>query len=917
MVETKQSLSLAPLLRPLTSLIGREEACQTIRTRLQTPEVRLLTLTGTGGVGKTRLALELAHELQDTFADGVCFLSLVSTHDPALVLPMVAQAFGQEVRAQSPFAVVRACLSKKQLLLILDNVEHLLAAAPPLVALLTACPGLKLLVTSRERLGIEGEWIWVVPPLPIPSFHQVSGSLDLIELTQVPSVRLFLARAREHHPSFSLHEANARTVAEICMRLDGLPLALELAAARINLLPPEELLARLSSRLSLLTGGDHDLPERHRTLRHTIQWSYSLLSYAEQRLFRSLSLFAGGCLLSTLERLYTLLDEHGEPVIDLVASLLDKHLLQARTMKEIPGETRLVLFETFREFASEQLAASGEGATQERAYALCYADLAAQVRPKLDGSDQSTWFAFLEAELENIRAVLRWSLSHDVEVGLRVATTLNIFWRVRGHIQEINQYFRLALSQKREIPVDLRAGSLDWAGTFALLDGDYQRAEMLNTQSYELYGALNNAGGMADSLFVLARIAGEFHLDYPKAQQLFEQCLQLYQKQGDLLGYTETLNELAWIAQVMGEYPEACRLAQESIALCRKLDDAFDLLLALRRMVGIDLEQGRYREAQASSREAFEHAQKIQDKSLMSAFLLFQGQIMVMEQGLAVDGTQARALLEEGLALAREVGAQEYVASALLALGRLALIQNEYSLASDSLEACCHLAKEAFEWDTWHQAQCQLTHVELRQGLVRDASQRLENIQAPGKVPMTKQGEILYLETLAHLATVHGESRLAARLWGAANAMRTLFALPRSSFERHVFYDQALARTRLQLSEQDFAVAWGEGEHPPPSELEQVLNAWDTSVLLQQKPIQKRGKAPDDPEKTEARSLSLTRRELEVLRLVSEGLTNRQIAERLVISVVTVNSYLRSVFHKLEVSSRTAALRYALKYHLL
>jgi predicted ATPase len=431
---------------PLTALIGREQEVRAICDLLSHPEVRLLTITGTGGVGKTRLALEVASVLRADFADGVFFVPLAPVSDPARVMAAIAQAFGLwEVAALPPEEQLQAALRERHLLLVLDNFEQVAATAHQLADLLVSCPRLHLLVTSRAALHLSGEYEFPVPPLPTPDLTQIE---DAQALAQVAAVRLFVERAHAIQPAFQLTQANARAIAEICVHLDGLPLAIELAAARIKLLPPQALLHRLSHRLDLLTGGARDLPMRQQTLRNTLQWSYDLLTEPEQRLFRWLSIFVGGCTLEAAEVVCHQDSTQMFRVLDGVASLLDKSLLQ-QTAHE-GEEPRLVVLETIREFGLEQLHQQGEAEAAHRAHARYYLRLSEAAEPHLFGSEQLLWFDRLERERENLRAVLQWAMKggdEEVQLALRMCSALLYFWFYRRYPSEGRSFLEQGLAR--------------------------------------------------------------------------------------------------------------------------------------------------------------------------------------------------------------------------------------------------------------------------------------------------------------------------------------------------------------------------------------------------------------------------------------------------------------------------------------
>ena len=403
-----------------TQLIGREQEVATVQDLLQSEDVRLVTLTGPGGTGKTRLGLQVAAELCDLFTDGVYFVNLAPISDPNIVVPTIAQTLSiREVTSRSLPERLKEELQQKQLLLLLDNFEQVVSAALQVMDLLDACPKLKVLVTSREVLRVRAEREFAVLPLALPDPIHLPA---LTVLSHYAAVTLFIQRAQAVKPAFQLTPMNARAIAEICVWLDGLPLAIELAAARVKLYPPQALLARLEQGLQILTSGARDVPVRQQSLRNTIAWSYDLLNAEEQQLFRWLSIFVGGCTLEAVEAICRSAGDERTEVLQTVASLIDKSLVQQTGQDEEP---RLMMLETIREYGLECLAASKELEDTRQAHAQYYLALAAQVEPELSGPQQAEWLERLEREHDNLRAALHWSLEqgeagHSMETALRL-----------------------------------------------------------------------------------------------------------------------------------------------------------------------------------------------------------------------------------------------------------------------------------------------------------------------------------------------------------------------------------------------------------------------------------------------------------------------------------------------------------------
>ncbi|HEU0114876.1 MAG TPA: LuxR C-terminal-related transcriptional regulator [Thermomicrobiales bacterium] len=561
---------------PLSTFIGRESEAGAVAALLRRDDVRLVTLTGPGGVGKTRLAARAAAAVADDFPDGVWLVNLAPISDPGLVLPAIAQALGVREARDEPLAQrLETFLASRRLLLMLDNFEQVVAAAPLVAAALGACPGVKALVTSRIRLRVSGERERPVPPLTLPGPDAATAP----ETPASEAVRLFVDRALAVKPDLALTAETAPAVAEICRRLDGLPLAIELAAARVKVLSPAALQARLERRLPLLTGGGQDLPARQQTMRAAISWSYDLLTPDEQALFRRLAVFVGGFTLAAAEAVVG--DEAGD-VLDGIASLADKSLL--RRIEHGAVDPRYGMLETVREFGSEQLATSGAEAATRRRHAAWCMTLAESTWIGVDARADAAWLNQLEADLDNVRAALVWlEQSGDAAGLLRLAGALWPFWHRHSHRREGRDWLERALAGGRSAGVAFaaRVRPLYGAAYLARNRGDYARATAQATECLALARETGDRRSAARALQLLAFIALA-QGDYDRATARGEEALALSETLGDRSGWSAwVLSDLGMAAYGRGELARAEEILAEALALYRRFPDPFGTALTL------------------------------------------------------------------------------------------------------------------------------------------------------------------------------------------------------------------------------------------------------------------------------------------------------------------------------------------------
>lgn len=793
---------------PLTLLVGRDDEARMACSALVGQDGRLLTITGAPGIGKTRLSLRVAHLVSSRFRDGVYYVPLANVTDSDLVVPCIARALGlDDLDKRAQFSSLRDYLRGIRALLVLDNFEQVIEAAPMVAELMEGAPGVRVLVTSRTLLNVYGEHALPVPPLAVPA---PGTEKDVDELAQCESVVLFVARAVAARPDFALTEANAEPVAEICRLLDGVPLAIELAAARTRAASAQAVLERLKSEpLHFLKGGAQNTPLRQQTLREAIGWSYNLLTSDEQAALRRLSLFAGGC---TLEAADAVL---GAGSLELLESLLAKSLL---SVEDNGSESRFVMLTTIREYALEQLESDKKGAAQARiSYALYYLDLVEACKRGLDGREQALWLNRLESEWVNIRVVLKWisakklnvapfvlpahskredSPKAAIEIGLRMSHALWLFWEIRGYLNEGYRIVNTVLDDKssREYP-SLRSKASVVAGRLALVMGDL-----------------------------------------PNAERHYGESLRLSRQSGDAISASFSLTAMGHLAVWANDLARASALYNESLTVRRQLSQTRWVVHSL-----------------VSVGDLYSFMHKFEESA----------------QALA-----------EGLELAEGINDQNAVGRLYIALGHLGTRQGDLAAA----EAHYMEGMETFN------------------GL------------------KSKHGRAECVAGLAEVAYLHGRYQEAAILFGWLDSVFHSIGL-RWDLMFRVESERIILDLRERLG-RDYDRLMAIGSALPDDDVLAVYQGDDLSDDVEEyraspKPLPTRVPILITAAQSRTNPHGLTVREMEVLKLVAGGLTNAEAAEKLIVSPYTVNMHLRSIYHKLGVSNRSAATRFAVERHIV
>lgn len=801
---------------PLTELVGREDERVEVMARLH--RSRLVTLTGLGGIGKTRLAMSIAAEVVKEFPNGAWLVALDGLVDGKLVAGQIASVLGlREEGGRTLLQSVTDHLRNKHLLLVLDNCEHLLADAAQVAGhLLQECAGVRILATSREALGIPGETAWAVPTLAVPDpSHLPPGRATLVRvLAAYESVQLFVERAQAVQKTFALTGSNALAVAQICAQLEGMPLAIEFAAARVKAMTVEQIGARLDNHLTLLAGSHRTALSRQQTLRATLDWSYALLNESERLLLHRLSVFVGGWNLDAAERVCAGPTEDGQPgieafqVLGLLVSLVDKSLVafEERDSTGLGGRYRLL--EMVRQYGLEKLRASGEEESIRARHRNWLLALAEEAEQQLITAEQGTWLHRLEAEHDNLRATLAWkgSETHGIESDLRLAGALYRFWYVRGYISEGREYLiRLLEKDTLLARTAWRAKALNGAGALSYSQGDYAYARTLTEESLSIRRELGDRGGIAWSLNNLGNIAYD-QGDYTAARALHEESLCLRRELGEKHSIAWSLNSLGNIAHPQGDYATARALYEESFQLFQELGDKQGMARSYSCLGYVAFDQGDYVTARKLHEESLNLFRELGDRGGVAWACSCLG-YMAYDQGEYV---VAQSQLEEGRNVFRELGDRRGVAWTLNSLGNVAHEQCNLTSAQvlheESLSIRKNLGdKQGIAWSLY----C-LGNVAHSQGAFPKAHTLLvEGIHLFQELGDRKG----VAESLGKIAAVHlslGDPLQAVRLWGATQSLREAIGSPLSPKEQ-VQYEQRLLQAHIALEEAAFAQAWEEG----------------------------------------------------------------------------------------------------------
>ena len=785
----------------LSSFVGRKNELEDLIGLLR--EERLVTITGVGGTGKTRLGVRVGDSLKEQFSHGVCFIQLSTLKKPDQVISAIAQALNiREMEGVSIIDRVFSYVLDREGMLILDNFEHVIEASPLISKLLLACKNLKVLVTSRTPLRIQGEHEYPLAPLGITH----GTSIEEIQICE--AVQLFVQRARAVKPGFEINASNAVELSQICKRLDGLPLAIELAAARIKVLSPKAILTRLENRLDLLTGGARDMPDRHRTLREAIAWSYDLLSRPEKQLFQWLSVFVGGFKIDAAEFIFNTVSNTDLDLFDGLSSLVDKNLIQQMDLED--GESWFYMLETIREFGQECLIAGGEKGIVEPAHCAYFAEFAVEASTHLVGPDQILWLDRIEQDHDNLRAAIAYGL-RNTEDNLMIADfgiALWRFWLFRGYLVEGIGLLDRIIDRLDEGPgPEIRAKLLMAAGTLAHNFGQYKKALSLFDSCLSIFHASGDDGGLAKTLSNKGWINWRIG-NFPDAKVLSEESLWLYQQLKDKQGVATAMNNLGWIALYQGEMLKAKKHFEFVLSIHEELNNIRDAAFARNSVAWVLALLRESGQAQALFQDSISTFEQLGEKQL-TAFSKARFAAVLLEWG---DVQEAYKLVfDDALPLFKKIGDAWGMSFASQIGSRIYIQKGDFSSAEQLAKEGHAISTRLGDFNGTAETLLLLGEIERLRSAV-DKADKLYHEALTLKVYVEDNaGQLRALEGLAFIAAKRSDYESAVCLLGATSGLREQLVIPRWQIEEKA-YTRQLNQIKKQMDKQAYQLAWARGE---------------------------------------------------------------------------------------------------------